>query len=152
MFLSDVSIKRPVFATMMMVALVVLGIVSFNRLAIDEYPDITYPIVIVQSSYPGASPEVMERDVSRPIEEALNTVMGLKELTSTSLNGSSIVCAQFHLEADVMAAQQEVMSKVARIRRSPPPEMDEPTILRFDPNERASISSAMQRREPPTRE
>jgi HAE1 family hydrophobic/amphiphilic exporter-1 len=152
MFLSDVSIKRPVFATMMMVALVVLGIVSFNRLAIDEYPDITYPIVIVQSSYPGASPEVMERDVSRPIEEALNTVMGLKELTSTSLNGSSIVRAQFHLEADVMAAQQEVMSKVARIRRSLPPEMDEPIILRFDPNERPIMSIAMQSGERPMRE
>ena len=67
MFLSNVSIKRPVFATMMMAALVVLGIVSFNRLAIDEYPDITYPIVIAQTTYPGASPEVMERDVSRPI-------------------------------------------------------------------------------------
>ena len=152
MFLSDVSIKRPVFATMMMVALVVLGIVSFNRLAIDEYPDITYPIVIVQSSYPGASPEVMERDVSRPIEEALNTVQGLKELTSTSLNGSSIVRAQFHLDADVMSAQQEVMSKVARIRRSLPPEMDEPIILRFDPNERPIMSIAMQSGERPMRE
>ncbi len=152
MFLSDVSIKRPVFATMMMVALVVLGIVSFNRLAIDEYPDITYPIVIVQSSYPGASPEVMERDVSRPIEEALNTVQGLKELTSTSLNGSSIVRAQFHLEADVMSAQQEVMSKVARIRRSLPPEMDEPIILRFDPNERPIMSIAMQSGERSMRE
>ena len=152
MFLSDVSIKRPVFATMMMVALVVLGIVSFNRLAIDEYPDITYPIVIVQSSYPGASPEVMERDVSRPIEEALNTVQGLKELTSTSLNGSSIVRAQFHLDADVMSAQQEVMSKVSRIRRALPPEMDEPIILRFDPNERPIMSIAMQSGERPMRE
>ena len=152
MFLSDVSIKRPVFATMMMVALVVLGIVSFNRLAIDEYPDITYPIVIVQSSYPGASPEVMERDVSRPIEEALNTVQGLKELTSTSLNGSSIVRAQFHLDADVMSAQQDVMSKVARIRRALPPEMDEPIILRFDPNERPIMSIAMQSGERPMRE
>ena len=152
MFLSDVSIKRPVFATMMMAALVVLGIVSFNRLAIDEYPDITYPIVIVQSSYPGASPEVMERDVSRPIEEALNTVQGLKELTSSSLNGSSIVRAQFHLDVDVMSAQQEVQSKVARIRRALPPEMDEPIILRFDPNERPIMSIAMQSGERPMRE
>ena len=152
MFLSDVSIKRPVFATMMMVALVVLGIVSFNRLAVDEYPDITYPIVIVQSSYPGASPEVMERDVSRPIEEALNTVQGLKELTSSSLNGSSIVRVQFHLDVDVMAAQQEVQSKVARIRRALPPEMEEPIILRFDPNERPIMSIAMQSGERPMRE
>jgi HAE1 family hydrophobic/amphiphilic exporter-1 len=152
MVLSDVSIKRPVFATMMMVALVVLGIVSFNRLAIDEYPDITYPIVVVQSSYPGASPEVMERDVSRPIEEALNTVQGLKELTSSSLNGSSLVRAQFNLDVDVMAAQQDVQAKVARIRRALPPEMEEPIILRFDPNERPIMSIAMQSSERPMRE
>ena len=84
MFLSDVSIKRPVFATMMMVALVVLGVVSYRRLAVDEYPDITYPVVVAQTSYPGASPEVMEREVSRPIEEALNTVQGIKEITLMS--------------------------------------------------------------------
>ena len=65
MFLSDVSIKRPVFATMMMLALVTLGVVSYNRLAVDEYPDVTYPIISVQVSYPGASPEVVERDVTR---------------------------------------------------------------------------------------
>ena len=88
MFLSDVSIKRPVFATMMMVALVVLGVVAYGRLAIDEYPDVSYPIVVVQTPYPGASPEVVEREVSRPIEEALNTVQGLDEVTSTSSEGS----------------------------------------------------------------
>ena len=88
MFLSDVSIKRPVFATMMMLALVVLGIVSYTRLAIDEYPDITYPVIIAQTAYPGASPEVMEREVSRPIEEALNTVQGVREVTSTSSEGA----------------------------------------------------------------
>src|SRR5947207_3189750 len=85
MLLSDVSIKRPVFATMMMVALVVLGVVSYKRLAIDEYPDITYPVVVAQTTYPGASPEVMMREISKPIEEALNTVQGIKEITSTSL-------------------------------------------------------------------
>ena len=77
MFLSDVSIKRPVFATMMMVALVVLGVVSYDRLAIDEYPDVTYPVVSVSITYPGASPEVMAQQVSRPIEQAVNTVAGL---------------------------------------------------------------------------
>src|SRR5918997_1943018 len=117
MFLSDVSIKRPVFATMMMVTLMVLGIVSYRRLAIDEYPDITYPTVIVQTSYPGASPQVMEREVARPVEEALNTVQGLKEVTSTSYESGSMVRLQFHLDADVYAAQQDVQAKVARIRR-----------------------------------
>src|SRR6476660_9952736 len=111
MFLSDISIKRPVFATMMMVALVVLGVVSYKRLAIDEYPDITYPVVVAQTSYPGASPEVMMREVSKPSEEALNTVQGIKEITSTSLEGVSIVRLQFNLGVDVAVAQQGVQTR-----------------------------------------
>ena len=152
MFLSDVSIKRPVFATMMMVALVVLGVVSYRRLAIDEYPDVTYPIVVAQTSYPGASPEVVEREVSRPIEEALNTVQGIKEVTSTSLEGSSLVRVQLELGVDVAEAQQDVQSKVARIRRQLPPNIDDPVILRFDPNERPIMSIALQSAERPLRE
>ncbi|MGH7719492.1 MAG: efflux RND transporter permease subunit, partial [Gemmatimonadaceae bacterium] len=140
MFLSDVSIKRPVFATMMMVALVVLGVVSYQRLAIDEYPDVTYPVVIAQTTYPGASPSVMEREVSRPIEEALNTVQGLREVTSSSFEGSSLVRVQLHLGVNVAEAQQDVQSKIARIRRSLPENIEDPVIIRFDPNERPIMS------------
>jgi HAE1 family hydrophobic/amphiphilic exporter-1 len=152
MFLSDISIKRPVFATMMMVALVVLGIVSYQRLAIDEYPDITYPVVIAQTQYPGASPEVMMRDVSKPIEEALNTVQGIKEITSTSLEGISIVRVQFNLGVDVAAAQQDVQSKVARIRRSLPEDIQDPIVQHFDPNDSPIMSVALQSKERPIRE
>jgi hydrophobic/amphiphilic exporter-1 (mainly G- bacteria), HAE1 family len=152
MFLSDVSIKRPVFATMMMVALVVFGIVALQRLAVDEYPDITYPIVIAQTSYPGASPEVMERDVSRPIEEALNTVSGIREITSTSQEGNSSVRLMMQLGVDVSEAQQEVIAKIARIRRQLPPDIDDPVIIRFDPNDRPIMSIAMQSDERPIRE
>jgi HAE1 family hydrophobic/amphiphilic exporter-1 len=152
MFLSDVSIKRPVFATMMMVALVVLGIVSYRRLAIDEYPDITYPVVVVQTTYRGASPQVMEREVSRPIEEALNTVQGVYEIVSTSGEGSSMVRVQLNLNVDVMEAQQEVMSKVAAVRRELPQDIEDPIIRRFDPNDRPIISIAMQSAERPIRE
>ncbi len=152
MFLSDVSIRRPVFATMMMVALVVLGVVSYGKLAIDEYPDVTYPIVVALTSYPGASPEVVEREVSRPIEEALNTVQGIDEVSSTSLEGSSLVRVRLKLDVDVLAAQQEVQSKVARIRRGLPPGIEDPTILRFDPNERPIMSLALQSSERPLRE
>ncbi len=152
MFLSDVSIKRPVFATMLMVALVVLGVVSYQRLAIDEYPDVTYPVVVVQTSYPGASPEVMEREVSRPIEEALNTVQGLYEVTSTSFEGSSLVRVQLNLGINVMEAQQDVQAKVARIRRALPRDIDDPVIVRFDPNERPIMSIAIQSPDRPLRE
>ena len=143
MFLSDVSIKRPVFATMLMVALLVLGLTSYQRLAIDEYPDITYPVVMAQTSYPGASPEVMERDVSRPIEEALNTVQGIREITSTSSEGLSMVRVQMQLDANPMEAQQEVVGKIARIRRQLPPDVDDPIVIRFDPNDRPIMSIAI---------
>src|SRR5687767_1265426 len=130
MFLSDVSIKRPVFATMMMVALIVFGLVSYQRLAIDEYPDITYPVVVVQTTYRGASPQVMEREVSRPIEEALNTVQGVYEITSTSGEGRSLVRVSLNLSVDVMEAQQEGMSKVAAVRRELPQDIEDPIIRR----------------------
>src|SRR5215217_752414 len=152
MFLSDVSIKRPVFATMMMVALVVLGVVSYKRLAIDEYPDITYPVVVAQTTYPGASPEVMMREISKPIEEALNTVHGIKEITSTSLEGVSIVRLQFNLGVDVAVAQQDVQAKVARIRRQLPEDIQEPIIQHFDPNEQPIMSIALRSSERPIRE
>ncbi|MEP7381632.1 MAG: efflux RND transporter permease subunit, partial [Gemmatimonadota bacterium] len=152
MFLSDVSIKRPVFATMMMVALVVFGIVALQRLAVDEYPDITYPIVMAQTSYPGASPEVMERDVSRPIEEALNTVSGIREITSTSSEGNSNVRLMMQLGSDISEAQQEVIAKIARVRRQLPPDVDDPIVIRFDPNDRPIMSVAMQSDERPIRE
>jgi hydrophobic/amphiphilic exporter-1 (mainly G- bacteria), HAE1 family len=152
MFLSDVSIKRPVFATMMMVALVVLGVVSYQRLAIDEFPDVTYPVVIAQTTYPGASAEVMEREVSRPIEEALNTVQGVRELSSTNLEGISIVRVLFNLGVDVADAQQDIQAKIARIRRQLPRDVEDPVVQHFDPNERPIMFVAIQSDERPVRE
>jgi HAE1 family hydrophobic/amphiphilic exporter-1 len=152
MFLSDISIRRPVFATMMMVTLVVLGIVAYQRLSLDEYPDVTYPVIIVQTSYPGTSPEVMERQISRPIEQAVNTVQGIYEVTSTSLEGISIVRLQFNLGADVKAAQQDVQAKVSGIRRQLPQDVDEPVVRHFDPNDSPIVTIAVQSTERPLRE
>ncbi len=147
MFLSDISIKRPVFATMMMVALVVLGLVSLKRLAVDEYPDITYPTISVSTTMPGSSPESMMRDVSKPMEEALNTVQGIKEINSTSSEGSSNVRITFHLDVDIATAQQDVQAKVARIRRSLPPNVEEPTVQHFDPNDSPIMAIGVQSNE-----
>jgi len=123
-----------------------------QRLAVDEYPDITYPVVMAQTSYPGASPEVMERDVSRPIEEALNTVQGIREITSTSSEGNSNVRVMLQLGMDPLEAQQEVIAKIARIRRQLPPDIDDPVVNRYDPNDRPIMSVAMQSTERPLRD
>ncbi|MBM3906856.1 MAG: efflux RND transporter permease subunit [Gemmatimonadetes bacterium] len=152
MFLSDVSIKRPVFATMMMVALVTLGVVSYKRLAVDEYPDVTYPVISVQVSYPGASPEVVERDVIRPIETALNTVEGLYELTSTASEGGGNVRLQFKLGVDPTRMQPEVSAKVSRIRRQLPRDILEPVVQRFDPNDQPILAVAVSSKERSLRE
>jgi HAE1 family hydrophobic/amphiphilic exporter-1 len=152
MFLSDVSIKRPVFATMMMVLLIVLGVVSYRRLAIDEYPDITYPVVIVSTAYAGASPESMMRDIAKPIEEALNTVQGMKEITSTSQEGTATVRLMFNLGVDIGTALQDVQAKIARIRRQLPPNIEDPIIRHFDPNESPIMAVAIQSRERSIRE
>ena len=152
MFLSDISIRRPVFATMMMVTLVVLGIVAYQRLSLDEYPDVTYPVIMVQTSYPGTAPEVMERQSSRPIEQAVNTGQGIYEVTSTSLEGISMVRLQFNLGADVKAAQQDVQAKVSGIRRQLPQDIDEPVVRHFDPNDSPIVTIAVQSTERPLRE
>ena len=152
MFLSDVSIKRPVFATMMMVLLVVLGLVSYRRLAIDEYPNVTYQTVSVNASFRGASPQVMEREVARPIEEAVNTVQGVKEVNSSSSEGSANVRITFHLDADIGTGLQDVQAKVASIRRGLPADMDEVVIRRFDPNDRPIMAIAIQSNGRPIRE
>ena len=144
MFLSDVSIKRPVFATMMMVALVVFGVVGYSRLAVDEYPDVSYPVISVNTNYPGASPEVVEREITRPIEQALNTVDGLNEITSTSSEGSSSVRLNFNLGVDPVRMQPEISVKVGRIRRQLPRDILDPQIMRFDPNDSPVMTIALQ--------
>ncbi|NBW66744.1 efflux RND transporter permease subunit, partial [bacterium] len=137
---------------MLMVALIVLGIASYKRLAVDEYPDVTYPIITVSVSYPGASPEVVEREVSRPIETALNTVDGLYELSSTSSEGSANVRLQFKLGVDPTRMQPEVSAKVGRIRRQLPRDIGEPSISRYDPNDSPILTVAVMSKERSLRE
>src|SRR5690349_22143554 len=89
MFLSDLSIKQPVLATMMMAALAVLGLTSYQALKVDLFPDVEFPVVVVTTRYTGASPETVERDVTKKVEEAVNTVEGVRHIESTSQEGLS---------------------------------------------------------------
>jgi len=98
MILTRVSINQPVFATMMMAALAVLGLVSYRQLNVDQFPDVEFPLVTVTTVYPGASPEAVERDVTRRIEEAVNTVEGIRTVESTSQEGLSNIVIIFHVE------------------------------------------------------
>src|SRR5262245_50544884 len=126
MWISDTSIKRPVFATMVIVSFMVLGIVSMSRLGIDLFPEVNFPFVNITVPFPGAGPEEVETLVTRPIEDAVAGINGVKKVISTSTEGVSRV------EVDPQAATAEVREKVAAIRGTLPQDIEDPTIQRFD--------------------
>jgi hydrophobe/amphiphile efflux-1 (HAE1) family protein len=132
MWISETSIKRPVFATMVIVSFMVLGIVSMTRLGIDLFPEVNFPFVNITTVYPGASPEEVETLVTRPIEDAVAGINGVKRVQSSSTEGVSQVGLELKLEIDPQEAAAEVREKVAAIRRRLPDAIEDPTIVRFD--------------------
>jgi len=133
MWFTRVSIGNPVMATMVMLAFVVLGLFSYQRLAVDQFPNIDFPTVVVQMDYPGASPEIVESEVTKKIEEAVNTVAGINSLYSRSYEGTAVVIVEFNLDVDGRKAADDVREKVALIRPNLRDEVKEPRISRFDP-------------------
>ena len=143
MWFTRVSLKNPVFATMVMLAIVVLGLFSYGRLKVDQFPNIDFPVVVVQADYPGASPEIVESEVTKKIEEAVNSIAGINALTSRSYEGTSVVIIEFQLYIDGRKAADDVREKVASIRPNFRTEVKEPRVLRFDPASRAIWSLAV---------
>jgi HAE1 family hydrophobic/amphiphilic exporter-1 len=143
MFLTRISVRHPVFATMMMVVLLAFGSFSYQRLGLDQFPNVDVPIVIVMTTYPGATPETVETEITRPVEEALNAISGLDEITSTSYEGRSVVTVKFKLEVQGAAAAQDVRDKVAALEAGFPDGVDKPIISRFNPSEQPILSIAV---------
>ena len=144
MWFTRVSIANPVFATMMMAALLVLGAFSYSRLPVEQFPDVTFPVVVVQTEYPGASPENVEEEVTRRIEETVNTISGIKTLSSRSYEGLSVVIIEFELQIDPKLAAQDVREKIAVIRSTFRDEIKEPRVSRFNPDDFPIVSVAVQ--------
>ncbi len=134
MSLPELCIRRPVFATMLVVSLVVLGVASLRTLGLDLFPKVDIPTVTVTTRLEGASPEEIESQITKRIEEVVNTISGLDELRSTTIEGQSQVFASFVLEKDIETAANEVREKVATVMRDFPPGTDPPVIERFDPD------------------
>ncbi|MBI4330359.1 MAG: efflux RND transporter permease subunit [Chloroflexi bacterium] len=134
MFLSDVSIKRPVFITMIMAALIVVGLIAYSRLAVDLFPDTSTPVVTVRTSYPGASPEIVETEITQILEETMSTLAGVKSVESTSSAGSSSIRVEYELDYPVDKAVNEVRERVAWVQRRLPRDAEAPLVLRFDPS------------------
>ena len=132
MKLAEVCVRRPVFATMLVLTFVVLGVFSYTQLGIDQFPKIDLPTVTVRTVLQGASPEEVESQITKPIEEVINTVSGIDELRSTTLEGVSLVVVQFVLDKNADVAAQEVRDKVATIIGQLPRDTDTPVIERVD--------------------
>jgi len=132
MWFTRVSINNPVFATMIMAALCVLGLFSYSQLRVERLPDISPPLVFVSVAYPGASPESIETDLTRPIELGLNGIAGVKMIRSNSVEGRSETVVEFSLDADMGRAVQDVRDKVSALQPSFPRDAKAPYISRFD--------------------
>src|SRR3954470_3094759 len=133
-WLAAISVKRPVFATVLILALTVIGAFSFTRLGLDRFPKVDFPTIVVTTRLPGAAPEEVETEISDKIEEAVNTVSGIDELRSTSSEGGSTVIVAFLLEKDGDIAAQEVRDRVNRVLPLLPKNIQQPTVEKFDPD------------------
>ncbi len=134
MWLSNTAIKRPVTTIIIMGALLIFGYMSFSRMGIDQFPEIDFPVVTVTTSYPGASPEVMDQEVTNTLEEQINTIAGIKNISSQSYDGLSLVVVQFVLSKDANVAAAEVRAKVELAKQDLPTDIQPPIVQKLDVN------------------
>ncbi|WP_413288129.1 efflux RND transporter permease subunit [Bdellovibrio sp. HCB337] len=135
MSLASTSIKRPIFISCVTIAMVVVGWASFKSMSVDLFPDVSVPVVSVQTIYPGAGPSEVETLISRPIEEEVSTISGIKRLTSKSLEGVSQVIVEFKSDIDSKYAEQQVRDKINIVKTKLPDEAKDSIIKKFDPSD-----------------
>ena len=148
MWFTRISITNPVMATMAMLALVVLGLFSFQRLKVDQFPSVEFPTVVVSIDYPGASAEIVETEVTRKVEEAVNAIAGVNQINSRSYSGTSVVIVQFNLDLDSRRAADDVREKLAVLKPLLREEVKEPKVQRFDPASRPIWTLAVRASDP----
>src|SRR5690606_16737101 len=130
MRITRTSINQPVFTTMVMQGIVVLGIFSYARLPVEQMPDVSAPYVFIQVEYPGASPEAIENDIIKPVENAITSVDGIRRIYATMTEGRGGIQVEFRLDVDIASATQEIRDKVAMVRPTFPRDAKDPLITR----------------------
>ena len=143
MWFTKVSLNNPVFAAMVMLAFVVLGLFSLQRLQVDQFPNVDFPVVVITTEYPGAAPTIVESEVTKKVEEAVNSVAGINALYSRSYENLSVVIVEFQLHIEGRKAAEDVREKIGQVRPLLRDEVKEPRVLRFDPASRAIWSVAV---------
>jgi HAE1 family hydrophobic/amphiphilic exporter-1 len=144
MTLSDLSIRRPVFAWMLMTSLIIFGAISFLRLGISQLPDVDFPVLSISLTYEGAAPEIMETDVVDVVENAVSTVEGIRQVSSVSRTGSATVTVELELNRNIDSALQEVQAKIAEAQRRLPRDMEPPTIRKTNPDDQPILWIAVE--------
>lgn len=134
MWFTRISVKYPVFTIMMMLSLMVLGLASWKRMTVEEFPNIDFPFVVVTTQYAGASPEAVESDITKKLEDQINTISGIKQITSRSSEGLSMVIAEFNLDTSSAIAAQDVRDKISPVIAQFRDEIDTPIVQRYDPS------------------
>jgi HAE1 family hydrophobic/amphiphilic exporter-1 len=142
-WLAEICVRRPVFASVLILTLTVVGAFSFTRLGLDRFPKVDFPTILVTTRLPGAAPEQVETEITDKIEEAVNTISGIDELRSTSAEGVSVVVVAFVLDKDVDVAAQEVRDKINRAIPLLPRSVEQPTVEKFDPDAAPVLSIAV---------
>lgn len=140
MWFTRISVKYPVFTIMMMFCLMVLGLASWQRMGVEEFPDVDFPFVVIYTNYPGASPETVESEITKKLEDQINTISGLKQVISQSSEGVSMITAEFNLEVPSTTAAQDVRDKIASVTAEFRDEIQEPVVERYDPTANAIMS------------
>jgi HAE1 family hydrophobic/amphiphilic exporter-1 len=143
MKLTEVSIRRHVFAWMLMAALILFGAFSFRGMGISQLPDVDFPVIAISLSYPGAAPEVMESSVVDPIEDAVMGIQGVSRVTSSSSQGAATITVEFDLGRNIDLAQTDVQAKVEQARRFLPTDLDPPTITKTNPEDQPILWLAL---------
>lgn len=144
MNIASLAIRRPTFILALVSVMLVVGLISFSRLGVDQFPDVTFPVVSVFTPYRGAGPQEIETLVSKPLEEEISSISGIKHISSTNQDGLSIITVEFTLETDVKYAEQKVRDKVFSARNKLPREIDEPVLRRYDPSDQAVLRLVLQ--------
>lgn len=140
MWLTRISVKYPVLTIMMMFCLMVLGLASWQRMGVEEFPDVDFPFVVIYTNYPGASPETVESEITKKLEDQINTISGLKQVISQSSEGLSMITAEFNLDVPSTTAAQDVRDKIASVTAEFRDEIQEPVVERYDPSANAVMS------------
>lgn len=143
MNLAQLSLKRPIFIICIVIVMLALGLMSMARLGVDQFPNITFPIVRIMTLYPGAGPSEIETLISKPLEDEIGTLGGIKRLNSINREGVSIVVAEFTLETDIKEAEQQIRDRVSGAKRKFPDGTEEPNVRRMDPADQPVLMIAM---------